>query len=295
MKKELKRRILQFGQQARRGDLGNAAQTSAEKYDKINFENMDPFIKLITDFYGRPRKTGEDVQIANLAERFARLLIVAYRDASRQDPQVGFAFANSFIEDFPGAPETCIYPQWESLAKASLAFENVSASENPLLIWQQSLKLVQAYNEFLNALLGHMIIAWRTALGKSHNINVFNNAYGSKLHEFAQLTGGDDGAFYLFPRLANVNLRNAIAHEDIWLDKDSGIVHYTAGKNPKQTYQIPIADLFGYATIGSHLCEAFLVAIASIIVLEDGSVRDKSKIPDHLSALMAFDPAKKRP
>ncbi len=73
---------------------------------------------------------------------------------------------------------------------------------------------------------------------------------GSKFNEFSQLTGGDEGAFYLIFRLANPDLRNAIAHENIWLDSETDIVKYSAGKGPKVTYEMSLIDFMGLATVG---------------------------------------------
>ena len=260
--------------------FGRAVQAAASEYKSLQDKGMQVFLKLVKDFYGIPRKTEEDQMIANLSDLFCQLIIIVYREAKKQDKQIALAFANSFIKDFPNVQGSCLYPQWEALAKASFAFK--SSAPNSLMVWQQSLKLVQAYNEFLNALLGYFLIAWRCALGKSYSTNVLNNTFGSKLNEFSQLTGGDDSAFYLIFRLANPNLRNAIAHENIWLDSETDIVKYSAGKGPKVTHEMSLIDFMGLATVGSHLGQAYIVAIAAIIILEDGSRLDIMQLPKHL-------------
>lgn len=279
---ELKRRLIQLNEQTKAGVFGNAAQASASEYESLKNTGMPVFIKLINDFYRQQRKTEEDQMMAKIADIFCQLIIVIYRDAKKQDEVVARAFANSFIEDFPGSIGSCLYPQWEALAKASFAFKSISDNKNQLLAWQQSLKLVQAYNEFLNALLGYFLIAWRCALGKSYSVSVLGNAYASKLNEFSQLTDGEDGAFYLLFRLANPDLRNAVAHEDIWLDQATNLVRYSAGKNPKMTYEMSLEEFVGYGAVGANLGQAYIVAIASIIVLEDGTAQDIKQLPPHL-------------
>jgi hypothetical protein len=280
MNSELKKRLLQLHTQSEAGMFGSKAQAAASEYKNLQDKGMQVFLKLVEDFYSVPKETEEDQMIANLSDLFCQLIIVVYREAKKQDEEIALAFANSFIKDFPNVQGSCLYSQWEALAKASFAFK--SSAPNSLLIWQQSLKLTQAYNEFLNALLGYFLIAWRCALGKSYPVNVLNNTFGSKLNEFSQLTGGDDGAFYLIFRLANPNLRNAIAHEDIWLDSETDIVKYSAGKGLKETYEMNLVEFMGLATVGSHLGQAYIVAIATIIILEDGSQQDIMQLPKHL-------------
>ncbi|WP_420629926.1 hypothetical protein [Candidatus Leptofilum sp.] len=282
MNEDLKKRIAQLNEHAKAGIFGVAAQTSTFEYEGLENQGMSAFLKLINDFYQKPKNTEEDKMMANMADNFCQLMIVVYRDAKKQDEKVALAFANSFIKDFPGTTGTCLYPQWEALVNASYAFKNAPSSNNSLLVWQQSLKLVQAYNEFLNVLLGYLLVTWRCALGKPYSLNVLTNTYGSKLNEFSQLTDGEDGAFYLIFRLAKPDLRNAIAHEDIWLDSKSATVRYSAGKNPKKRYKIDLGELVGLGAMGANLGQAFTVALATIIVLEDGTAKDIEKLPAHL-------------
>lgn len=288
MKSELKKRLAQLQTESEKGIFGLEAQANSLEYLSLGQQNMDVFLKLINDFYNTPHKTEEDRGMAHIADMFCQLVIVVYREAKKQDEKVAMSFANAFIEDFPNAEGSCLYPQWEGLAKASFAFKSTPKTNNPLLVWQQSLKLVQAYNEFLNALLGYFLVGWRCALGKKYSEKTFSNAYGAKLNEFNQLTDGTDGAFALIFNIANYPLRNAIAHEDIWFDSESNVVRYSAGKNPKKEYQISLVDLLGYGAVGSHLGKAYIAAIATIIVLEDGLVKDKVQIPSHLMGVFNY-------
>jgi len=282
MQPELKKRLAQLGNQSIQGLFGEQVKSNAAEYALLQNEGMNVFLKLIHDFYGKPLNTEEDRMMAEGADVFCQLIIAVYRETKKEDEDVAASFVNSFIEDFPNAPNSCLYPQWEALAKATMAFKSAPATQNPLIVWQQSLKLVQAYNEFLNVLIGYFLVAWRCALGKSYSINTFSNAYGAKINEFSQLTGGHDGAFNIIFQVANHSLRNAIAHEDIWLDSGTNTVKYTAGKRPKTTHEIGIGEFFGYAMMGANFGQAYIVAIAALIVLEDGSLEDKKRLPAHL-------------
>lgn len=262
---------------ATKGIFGEEAKQLAIEYAELS--GMEVFIKVVSDFY-QPRKTEEDGMMFTIAELFCRLIIVIYREAKQQDSIVAEAFLNSFLKDFPNSQGSCVYPQWESLARAAYAFKVVKSHE--LLAWQQSIKLVQAYNEFLNVLLGYFIVAWRCALGKKYSTHIFDSPYGLKLNEFSQLTGGENGAFYLLFRLAKPNLRNAIAHEEIWVDKDANKVKFSDGKGTHTTYEIDLAEFLGFAAVGSHLGQAYIAAIAAILILETGNIHELEVLPTSL-------------
>lgn len=285
MNTELKKRLAQLNAQAKAGIFGEKVQENSLHYENLSLEGHNVFLQVVNDFYLVDHKTEEDKLIFGMADMFCQIIIVLYRDCKTRDEQIALSFLNGFIEDFQSVPGTCVYPQWEALAKASYALKNSNTFHNPLLSWQQSLKLIQAYNEFLNILLGYFLVAKRCALGKSHSLNVFNKTYGSKLNEFSQLTNGNDGAFYLIFRLAQPDLRNAIAHEDIWLDENTHTVKYSAGKPQKIDYEIGLVEFSMYGMVGSHLGQAYLVAIATILLIESRSLEHISQLPSHLIKL----------
>lgn len=282
MDEELKRRLTQIGRMSASGKLGEDIQTSAQEY-QLTPDGMPVFLKIIDDFYQR-KETDGDKQIQQIADLFSQLIIVVYRDSKQKDAKVAKSIVNSFIKDFPDVEGSCLFSRWDSLAKAALAFKAVSKT-NPLLVWQQAKDVVLAYNEFLNVLLGFLIVGWRCALGKRYSTNVFNNAYGSKLNEFSQLTGGEDGAFYLICRLGKPHLRNAIAHGSVWLDTDEDKVKFEDGRETKTSYEMDLVEFVGLAAIGSHLPQAYLAATASIVVLEEGNAAEIAQIPTHLTKM----------
>jgi len=265
------------------GKLGEDIQTLSQEYNKIP-SGIPIFLKIIEDFYKKDRGSQE---LSTLLDLFSQLFILVYRESKKQDPEVSNSILYSFINDFSGTDGSCIYPQWETMINASLAFKRVVHS-NYILVWEQAKNLVQAYNEFLNGLLGFFIVGWRCAKCKNYNINVFNNNYGSKLNEFSQLTGGEDGAFYLIFRIAKPKLRNAIAHGSIWLDADSSKVKFTDNTNSSDTHELNLEEFISFAGIGSHLGHAYLAAIASIVVIEEGTDSDISRVPTHIVRLFRF-------
>lgn len=279
MDNSVKSRLAELGRLSLEGMFGDAVQAAAQDYSATPLGTAI-FIKVVHDFY-QVRATDEDGQIAQVAELFCRLLIVVYRDARKRDGAVADAFVNAFLKDYPGVQGSCLFSKWEALGRASLAFKAASRT-NPVLAWEQAKGLVQAYNEFLNGLLGFLIIGWRCALGRPISPQVLGNPYGAKRNEFSQLTGGEDGAFYLICRLARPDLRNAIAHGSIWLETAAAKVKYT---DRDRIHEMELIDLIGLAAVGSHLAQAYLVALAAIVLLVEGSSADVAQLPQHLVQL----------
>jgi hypothetical protein len=103
-------------------------------------------------------------------------------------------------------------------------------------------------SEFLCGLLPYLIIMWRAANDKPVNDAVFSQPFGGLVNQFSNLTGGDEGPFYLFIRIARPRLRNAIAHETAWLDSNNVKVRYTDGREQKQEYEIDLVEFTALAS-----------------------------------------------
>ena len=276
MKESHQNLLRQFSRIADDGILGE--EISASRFE---YKNLPPgipvMLKVSTDFF--EKSASLEQELCQMRHLMCQLLIVAYREASRKNPETAEHFLNCFIQDYPGVNESCLLPRWMSLANACLALRETSNSKNRLLVWQQLIKQVQAYNEFLNGLFGYLIILWRTHLSKPVNPNVLNTSYGNKKNQLSELTGGDNGAFYLFLRIAQPDIRNAIAHESIWFNQETADVHYSHGNQNKIESKIPYIELLAYSNAGSHISHSFLAALAVIAVMEFGSDLAKSLLP----------------
>lgn len=132
---------------------------------------------------------------------------------------------------------------------------------------------------------------WRTAQGRTINTAVFSANYANKINQFRDITGGDDGAFSLIFRIAQSKLRNATAHETIWLDSDAGKVRYIDGK-PSTEYEIDLVDFMTYQAVGAHIAQPYLAAIALIFVMEHGTDPERSALAEDLITLFNFVPAR---
>lgn len=275
----------QFSKMAESGILGEEIRLSQDEYNAFP-EGVARFLKVIADYYQQNQKHTE---IAEIRVILFQLIVVAYREAKRVDQKIAFSVVDGFIEDYPGVSESCLLLKWCSMANASIAFREVSQTDNKLLVWQQACKLFQAYNEFFDSLLAYLVILWRTAQNKPTKLAIFSAAYADKINQFKDLTGSDDGAFYLIFRLARPNIRNAIAHENIWLDSENGKVMYVAGKPPVK-HEIDLVEFMALQAVGSHLGQVYLAAIALIVVMEYGTVEAQSLLPEELIELFNFVP-----
>lgn len=274
--------LAQFEQLAADGDFGLAAEAAVGAYAQLP-NDVARAVKYVVELYeGTEEPKGRQAR-----DLVAQLLLVTYREAKGKDEAVASNFANAFIDDYPGTTGTSLLAKWISLAEAALGFKSVGAKpNNRSLLWQQSSRLVQMTNEFLDGLLGLLIVAWRCGLGKTVNRNVLTNAYGSKLDEFESLTGGEDGPFYLLFRIADPPLRNGIAHGTAWLDRDAQEVRYTAGRQVRQRHSLELTRFMEMAYCGSYLAQAYLAALATIVVLEGDNVEAASLLPHHLVRVM---------
>ncbi len=277
MKESHRNLLKQFSRIADDGLLGKEIAASRSEYEGLP-AGIPVMLKVASDFF--KESSTLDPELSQMRHLMCQLLIVAYREARRKNPEIAEYFSSSFIQDYPEIPESCLLPRWIGLANACMAFRELAGSKNRLLLWQQSIKQFQAYNEFLNGLFGYLIILWRIYLDKPINPNVLNTSYGNKKKQLSELTGGDDGAFYFFLRIAQPDIRNAIAHESIWFDKDTALVHYSHGNQNKIESTIPLVDFMGYVTSGSHIPHSYLAALSVVAVMEFGSDSAKSLLPE---------------
>lgn len=283
MKPSSRSRLLaQFDQLATDGDFGVAAEAAVGAYAPLT-NDVARAVKYVAELY----EGSDDPEGRQARDLFAQLVLVAYREAKRQDEAVASNFANAFIDNYPGTSGTSLLAKWISLGEAALGFKSLTAeSKSRSLLWQQSSRLVLMTNEFLDGLLGLLIVAWRCGLGKPINTNVLTNAYGSKLDEFKNLTGGENGAFYLLFRIADPPLRNGLAHGTAWLDYDAQEVRYTVGRQARQEHSLELTLFMAMAYYGSYLAQGYLAALATIIVLEGDSSAAAELLPDHLVRVM---------
>jgi len=270
--------LRQFSEMGTDGTFGAEAQSASAEYEELP-SGMHAAAKYLAEFYTDTDETQQH------RDYLVQILLVAYRDAKKKDPQVAWSFASAFIEDYPGMPGTALLPRWTNLTESCMGFKAVADSQNRSLVWQQSSRLVLALNEFLDGLLGMLILTWRCATNRSVNPNVLYNAYGAKVNEFNELTNGEEGAFYLFFRIAMPKLRNGLSHGSAWLDSENGLVRYSEGGRNRTEHEIDIVEFMARVKLGCDLAKAYIAALAAIVLLESSEYSAVSGIREQLVTL----------
>jgi len=280
LRPDIKRHLDQFVKMGAEGLLGDEVKR-AYSSQEVSADGLSRCAQFVASMYQDESSRGQFAPGAG--DLFCQGLLALYRDAKATDTRVAYGLAASPFEDYPGTESTCLFPRWVALAEATFAAKKVSFSEDFLLVTQQNTRLVLAFNEFVNGLLGFLIMAQRCALGKQVDTRVFAGTYGSRLHEFEQLTGGDNGAFYLLFRIADPKLRNAIAHEKIWFDRDKAEVRYRGSARSDTLSRMDTAEFLTRAAMGCSLGQGYVAATATVVVMESGNPPHISTLPSHLT------------
>lgn len=270
---------------AEEGAFGEFVRKSRAEYSALP-AGLIVFLKAIDDFCAQNATL--DSETRQFRDLFCKLLIAAYRDARRVAPEASEPFLTSLIADYPGAQESALLTRWCSLAQACLAFREVATSSNRNLIWQQMERTFVAYNEFLDGLFGFLLVLLRSSAGMSVGAGVFQCAYGNKVRQIGQLTGGDDGPYYLLTRIARPAIRNASAHGRLWLDSKSSSVHYVDGQATKSEKSMSLAEFAALALMGSHLTMPYFAAIGTLVTLDCGAAEAQRLLPPVLVKLWKF-------
>jgi len=130
MKESHKKLLEQFSRMADSGAFGDQIAESRSEYEQLP-KGIPVMLKTVSDFCtGSPSDSSEIAQMRQLA---CQSLIVAYREANRNNSNIAVHFVNSFIQDYPGVAESCLLPRWTSLGNACLAFRELANSQNRLL------------------------------------------------------------------------------------------------------------------------------------------------------------------
>lgn len=277
------RLLTQFTRLAEKGHFGADVKSSTDVYAGIT-DDLSRAVKYVSEFEAEE----VDDSVREARKQMTTLILATYQGAREKDVAVGEAFASALITDYPGTTGTSLLDRWISLAEAAYGFKTLAAEpRNPSLLWQQTARLVLMTNEFLNGLLGLIILAVRVVLGRKANPNVLHNALGSKKNELAKLTGGvDDGLFYPFLRLTDPPLRNGIAHGTAWVDADRAKVIFTVGGNQKREIERDLMLVMVMAQLGSHLAQSYIAAISIILVDASDSATAKRLVPKQFLSLL---------
>ena len=268
----------QIGKAASKGVFGAQAETTARRYAAL--DSLGVSAAIVSDFYSAALDSGT----TRMRDYFCQTLLVVYREAKKEDTAVAEAYAHALVRDYPSITGSALSIRYKTLIEAGNSLRLVYGEKNPSHVWQQTSRHFLAYSEFLNGLLGYLIIAWRCHLGKVIKPNVLNNTYGSKVQQFGKLP--DSELFSHFLWLARPPLRNAIAHGTVWLDSENEKVRFIDGRHEKKELELDLVEFMALVQIGSHLGSAYAAAMAAIVVFETARGTHWDRLPGKLLKLL---------
>ena len=274
MQELTKRQIAQLLANSIEGIYGEEAQRMADRYSKNNRTITSILLQFINDFYQKVAKDKEKEPVLAIAENIALYLLVFYRDLHKASPSEAENFLTGLIIDRQGVEGSKLIGQFQGLVEAAVAFKKIIPFNEYMPLWQQSQKLIHAYNEFLGGLFGYMIIGLKTILKqKCDPRKILYSSYGNKVSEFNSLT---HGVFIELTNIAQPKLRNALAHGGVWHDRSNDNVYYN---DRDKQYEMSLVNFVGLGYVGSYLCEVYIVVLSAALIIYYGHEEEKESLP----------------
>lgn len=273
--KEIRKKILD-------GAYGKDAIETSLQYDKLSDRDIDVFLKTVKDFYTKRKKV--DSEFLPIIDTFFQILLTIYVKARDKNPEIAEYFIISYLNDIPKTQGTSLFHKHFNLIDAGHAFKNIIKTKDQILLWEVAKKLTLNYNEFLNGLLGILVLLIKCSLDLKCNIKQLKEPYGSKIHQFKQLISNHDLPYDMLVKFANSKLRNSIAHGTIWLESEKAIVNYS---DKNKHYSISLIDFLALNASALHFADTYLSSVATIVVILKGNREDKSNLPLELLQLLS--------
>lgn len=268
-------RLEQLGKHISQGLLGSSVQAGFKEYQGLTDPN-EVFLKTINDFYNSEISP----EFEDYPHSLIHTILFLYFKNEPNNPEIANYFPEIFQQEIPSVKGTYIFDKYMNLLEIGTTFKKNSNTDDPLLLWEIIKKYHLAINEFLNALSGVILINYRFFNGLSYNVNAVGNNYGSKIKELIDLNIGS-------PELDNLlettrpDLRNAIAHENIWLDSTNQLVKYR-NKNDTSDNEMSISEFVMLLSKSAYYAEAYLVAISTIMLFSSNKPEYRAKLPKAL-------------
>ncbi len=279
-KENIDRRFIQLGEQIEDGLYGSEVIKEATNYKNTSNNQIEPFLKTINDFYSKEINPIFRPYPLALIE----IILSLFFKNNSKDVDLSDCFTLIFQKNIEGTKNTCIKDKYLNMLDAGHASKQSIETNNPLIIWELAKNNFLAYNEFLNVLVGAILINYRFAIRKKYKFSTLDNPYGNKVNELIELKPQGQCYEYLF-ELLKPDIRNAIGHQTIWYDKSNRLVIYLNDKTGINE-TISIEDFILLDSKASYLAEAYLVAISTIAVFSIGTPKDKTRLPKELFLLI---------
>jgi hypothetical protein len=274
------KRFNQLKKQVFDGLYGTEVINDSIDYKKISGNSVETFLKNINDFYSK------DINpiFRPYPHALIEIILTLYFKNYKKDIELSDCFPLIFQQDIKGITNTSIRDKYLNMLDAGHAAKQSIKTNNPLIIWELAKNSFLSYNEFLNILVGIILINYRFSIGKSYKYTALKNPYGNKVNELINLNPEAQCYKYLF-ELLKPEIRNAIGHQTIWFNKSEKIVTYLDDKTGQNT-TISIENFMFLNKKASYLAEAYLVAISTIALFIIGNPEDKAKLPKELFLLL---------
>ncbi|MDX8553767.1 hypothetical protein MK851_09050 [Tenacibaculum sp. 1B UA] len=279
-KKNIDKREIQLGEQIQNGLYGKEAIKDANIYKEISNTGIETFIKNINDFYSKEIESVFKPYPHALIE----IILTLFFKNNSKDVELSDCFALIFQKKIEGTRKSYIKDKYINMLEAGHASKQSLSTNNPLIIWELTKNNFLAYNEFLNVLIGVILINYRYSIGKTYKFNTLDNHYGNKVNQLIELKPENQCYQYLF-ELLQPDIRNAIGHQNIWFEKSSNTVTYLNDKTGLNE-TMSIEDFILLNSKASYLAEAYLVSISTIAIFSFGTTLDRARLPKELFLLI---------
>ncbi len=224
-KEKMDNRFKQLGKQINDGLYGLEAIKNSIDYENISGNSIETFLKNINDFYSKEINPVFRPYPLALIE----IILTLFFKNNEKDLELSNCFMLIFQQNIEGTKNTCIKDKYLNMLDAGHASKQSLETSNPLIIWELAKNSFLAYNEFLNILVGVVLINYRFSIGKTYKISALDNPYGKKVNELLGLNPQETCYKYLF-ELLKPEIRNAIGHQTIWFNQSDRMVTYLNDK-----------------------------------------------------------------
>lgn len=262
------------------GLYGNQVVNDFIDYQNLSGSSIETLLKNITDFYNK--------EINPLFKPYPnaliKIILSLFFKNKDKNPELANYFLLIFQKNINETKNTCIKDKYLNMLDTNHALKQGISTKNALITWELAKNNFLAYNEFLNNLIGVILINYRVSIGKSYKLNTLNSNYGNKINELINLKPQEPFYDYIF-ELVNPQIRNAIGHQTMWHNKNDNEIVYLNEKTGENN-QISLSDFITLNAKASYLGEAYLVALSTIGIFTIGKPQDKARLPRELFSFL---------
>lgn len=279
---QLQKRILE-------GLYGEEAKLSHLEIQKFDSNPIEGYIAYINDFYNKDIAS----QFRDYPLSLVKVIVYSYLKNHQKNEDIPILFSKILFEDVLDTPGSSVSNKYQGMMDSYHAYKQGLSTGNRLILWELSKSTFLSYNEFLNGILGLVIINLRVASGLNYKPGILKNKYGVNRNQYLEIIPNDE-FFSVFGELLQSELRNAIGHQTIWFDETNLVVRYQANPDGEEQ-ELPLDEFVFLTSKASYLAEAYIVGLCAIGVIKSPNIMDKTRLPKELfSFLMDHAPTIKR-